>query len=85
MATQKTWTAEDVQMEEIKLHLIGTTLSAIQGYHFVDGSGDEIEELPKGTAMINIEFADLPVNIRTALTDINTYMYQVALTQEGME
>jgi len=84
--TQKTWTASDIRMAAIKMHLLENgKLSAIQDYIFLDDQGERVKDLPNGRVSISLPFDDLPVNIKTALTEINTYMYNQALTQEGMD
>jgi len=60
MATPKTWTATNIKMGTIKLSLVGTVLSAIQGYSFVDSAGSEIPQLPKRVVTVNVEFSLLP-------------------------
>lgn len=85
MATPKTWTASDIKMSTIRMGVDDTgTLNAVQGYSFVDDTGAVIKVLPGGSVSISVLFADLPANLQTALTEINTYMYQEALTKEGM-
>jgi len=85
MATSKVWTADDIKMGAIRLELIGTTLSAMQGYRFIDDDDDEIDQLPKRTVSVNVEFSTLAANMQQALIDINNFMYQTALINEGME
>ena len=43
MATPKSWTADDIQMGVMRAGVKDGNLSIIQGYFFIDGSGDEIE------------------------------------------
>ena len=85
MATEKTWTAHDLKMGTLKLNIIDGQLSATHGYSFEDSSGDIIEELPMRVITENKLFSSLPANIRTGLIDLVHYMYERALTQEGME
>ena len=85
MATQKTWTAHDIKMGAIRLELVGGVLFATQGYRFIDDLGDEVEQLPKRTVSINVDFSTLPVEMQQALADINAFMYLQALIDEGME
>ncbi len=85
MATPKTWTADDLKMGVIRLELINNTLSAMQGYTFIDDTGTEIEQLPKRIITANVLFSELSATIQQALIDINNYMYDLALSQEGME
>ncbi len=85
MAIPKIWTAANIKMGTIKMNLIGSVLYTTQGYSFVDVNGDDLPELAKNTISTNNEFDSLPDNIKQALTDINTFMYEQALIKEGME
>lgn len=85
MAIPKIWTAANIKMGTIKMSLIGSVLYTTQGYSFVDVNGDDLPELAKNTISTNNEFDSLPDNIKQALTDINTFMYEQALIKEGME
>ncbi len=85
MATPQIWAAEDITTGVLKFEFIGTMFHAMQGYSFIDGSEDIIEDLPGKTLDISVEFSTLPTNIQDALTLINDYMYDAALVQEGMD
>lgn len=85
MATPKTITAHDIDMGKILLSIKGGILTAIQGYELVDDQGNSLDRLSKGRVEISKDFSELPEDIRQGLTAINTFMYQRALTQEGME
>jgi len=85
MATPKIWTATDVSMGVMRLHYKEGNLSLMQGYSFIDNLGAKIKELPNRSVMESVTFSTLPTNIQTALTTLNTYMYNKALVKEGME
>lgn len=84
MATPKVWTATDLDMGVMRLAMVGSDLSVIQGYTFVDDQGATIEELPQRSLQITTPFSSLPENIRQALIALNNYMYQAALNREEM-
>lgn len=85
MAKQKTWTAEDIKMNKLRLHLDSSNvLHVIQGYAFVDGDGRALDVFPDRSVEISVDWADVPQEVKDGLVAINDYMHNRALQKEGM-
>ena len=86
MPTQKTWTAYDVTMGAVRINYDNATdtISAVQGYSFVDDAGNVIEALPHRTVDVSVEFSTLPQDIQDATLKLLDYMHNRALQKEGM-
>jgi len=85
MATEKIWTASDIEMGVMRLNRVGLNLTLSQSYKFVDENDDELPGFPKKYVSETEALADLPVAIKNALSTINEYLYDKALEKEGME
>ena len=86
MATQKTWTAYDITMGAVRISYdySADTISATQGYSFVDDAGNVVDALPNRTVKELTEFSALPQDVQDAVLKLRDYMYDKALNQEGM-
>ena len=85
MATQKTWTAGNIKMNRMRLHLDeNSVLHCIQDYSFLDVNGEALTVFPSRTIQTSVNWADVPVDAQNGLVAINDYMYNLALNKEGM-
>jgi hypothetical protein len=91
MATPKMWTADDVLQGKLTIHRVDhpdtgqPALQVEQRYVFVDGQGAVLSSIAGGRVLATVEIADLPQEVVSALQTIDTWTYQQALAQEGME
>lgn len=87
MATPKTITINDIKISKITLQLSsdGLTLYSEGVYRYVDENGTEIEQLDPSKVQRSVLWENVPQNIKDSLTVINTFLYQEALINEGME
>jgi hypothetical protein len=87
MATPKTITINDIKIGKISLQLSndGLTLYAEGVYRYIDENSTEIEQLDPSRVQRSILWENLPQNIKDSLILINTFLYQQALIDEGME
>jgi len=79
----KVWTASDVNMGKLVIVQQGTTLTFERRYTFVDALGNELD-ISGGRVVESVEWSDLPSDIQTALSSIDSFTKSRALTQEGM-
>ena len=86
MATPKIITINDLKIGKISLQLSsdGLTLYAEGVYKYVDENGAEIEQLDPRRIQRSVLWENVPQNIKDGLIVINTFLYQQALTDEGM-
>lgn len=83
---EKTWTATGIKMGTLRLkqdEWLGDIL-AIQGYSYIDSNGDIIEDLPKKTISLTIDFSMLSTDMQNAITMLFNYVYQKALIEEDL-
>lgn len=85
MATPKTLTADDIQQGKLTIIRNGSIIHVERRYDFIDISDDIIPEWAGGRIVDDVEFSTLPANIQDALLVIDSWTYQQALLQEGME
>lgn len=86
MPQPKSWTATDLTLGKLTIIRDGSppTLTFERRYKFVDAQSDVIDQIAGGRIVVAVAWADLPQNIRDALTIIDTYTKDQALLQEGM-
>ena len=85
MAKQKIVTADDLELGKMTLSPEGTTVRFEARYVFLDAGDAVISNLTGKRVIVQDEQINLPANIQTAITDINTWLYDLALVQEGMD
>ncbi len=81
----KTWTAADLALGPLKINRVGTSLHVERRYSFLDGAGDPMPQIKGDSLIVDVEIADLPPNIASALSDIDTWTKNQALIKEGMD
>lgn len=84
MATVKTWTAYDLELGALKITRTGTSLHIEQRYDYTDGSGGILVGVAGSRFVTDIELADVPQDIVSALATINAWLYAKCLEKEGM-
>lgn len=82
--TDKVWTAADLEMGVLRLNHKDQNLTLLQGYSYKDANGDVLEDLPKKSISLSVEFNMLPQDMRDSLIMLFNYVYQKALIKEGM-
>lgn len=85
MATPKAFTAYDLELGKLTITRSGSDLTVERRYRFVDDSDVVIDNLAGGRLVATVAIASLPANIVSALAAIDTWTYNQALAQEGME
>lgn len=90
MATPRSWTAYDLVQGKLTIHRVrhpDTGQPAIQverRYQFLDDGEVVIREIAGGRFLAVVEIASLPAGVLSALQAIDTWTYNQALIQEGM-
>jgi len=90
MATPKTWTAYDLTLGALKLTRTPSkdgnqAVQFEQRYDYENDLGDILQGVAGSRLVDVVELADIPAGILTALTTINSWLYQRCLEKEGME
>lgn len=90
MATPKTITVNDLKKGKITLRQgendVGeTTVKAEFRYQYEDPAGDTIKELGWGRVQEEELWTAIPTSIQDAFLVIQNYVYEKALTKEGMD
>lgn len=84
MASPKVWTADDVQQRRLYLERQGSDILVQRDYVFVDGQDQQLFERLE-VFQTTIAVASIPANVISALQDIDAWIYDQILAQEGME
>ena len=86
MAIPRTWTAEDISKTgQITITEVAPgTIRFIQPYAFLDINGSPLEVLKDERTMVDVEWVDIPENIRAGLLEIREYLYNLALIKNEM-
>lgn len=83
----KMWTAMGLRLGPLKItpqNDADNTLHIERRYLFVGADDNVLTQIAGGRVVVDIPFAELPANIRSALQDIDTWTKNQALEQEGM-
>ena len=85
----KIWEATDLRMGRIEIEQTKTEAGApairlIRYYQFAGSAGNVLADLSAGGITLIIAWADVPVDIQSALTKIDNFTYQEALKKEGL-
>ena len=69
------------------VHDVGETaiIDLSAPFTYLDSGDNPIPDLRRGKINVNVVMSSLPANIKTALKDIDTYLNDQALLQEGMD
>ena len=85
MPTPKTWTATDIELGKLTITRQPMTLQVERRYQFLDLNQDVLSDVAAGRLVIEIAIADIPAHIIDALQTIDTWTYEQALSQAGMD
>ena len=83
----KTWTATDLELGKLTINrnrVVSSTLRIERRYKFLDADGEVLEQIAGRSVLLDVEIADIPSDILTALQAIDTWTKNRALEQEGM-
>ena len=80
----KTWTATDIQLGKLTIRQEGSVLHIERRYIFMNGDGNELAQIAGGRVVEEIEMADIPKGILSALHQIDQWTKAKALAQEEM-
>ena len=84
MANSKTWTAVDLKKGKITLEQVGSDIQLSFRYQFEDSSGKVIMELPTKSLIEKVPINIIPAEVLNSLIVIQDYVYNQALSNEGM-
>ena len=84
MANSKTWTAVDLKKGRITLEQVGSDIQLSFRYQFEDSNGKVIMELPTKSLIEKVPISSIPAELLTSLATIQNYVYNQALSNEGM-
>jgi hypothetical protein len=85
MATPKSWTAHDLKQGKMTIRVEAGTLYLECRYVFVDDLDEVLTGIAGGRVVAEVAWTSVPTNVQTALQTIDTWTYNQALAQEGME
>ena len=85
MATEKTWTAADVELGKLTIYREGSTIGVERRYKFVDSESAVLTDIAGGRLRVDVEWSSIPSGVQDALLAIDAWTYNQILTQEGME
>ena len=85
MATEKTWTAADVELGKLTIYREGSTIGVERRYKFVDSGDEVLTDIAGGRLRVDVEWSSIPSTVQNALLLIDTWTYNQILAQEGME
>lgn len=86
MATPKVITIADLKRRRIIFEIDSeNNLQAQMVYQYADGSGNVIPGMDAQRVARSVPWASVPAQMRTALQAISDYLYNAALSDEGME
>ena len=86
---KRIWEAADLKMGRIEIERTETetgepAIRLTRYYQFADSVGNVLADLSAGGVTLTIAWADIPVDIQSALSKIDNFIYREALKKEGL-